>query len=85
MTNVNVSLPEPMKEWLERQVEGGGYGTVSEFVRALIRDAQKHQAENELEQLLLDGIQSGEPIDGKVVLARLRKKNAARSRKKRTK
>jgi len=83
MTNVNVSLPEPMKEWLEREVERGTYGTVSELVRTLIREAQKRQAEDELEQLLLEGIQSGEPIDGEVVMKRLRQKHAARSSKKR--
>ena len=83
MTNVNVSLPEPMKAWLEDQVEQGAYGTVSEVVRSLIRDAQRLRAEHDLEKLLLEGIKSGEPLDGEVVLKRLRKKNAARQRRSR--
>ena len=82
MTNVNVSLPEPMKEWLEAEVKRGNYGTVSEVVRSLIREAQRRVGEDELEQLLLEGIQSGEPLDGKAVMKRLRKRNAARTSKK---
>lgn len=81
MTNVNVSLPEQMKDWLDRQVERGAFGTVSEVIRALIRDGQQRQAENELEELLLEGIQSGEPVDGKKVLKRVREKNASRTRR----
>jgi len=83
MTNVNVSLPEPMKEWLESEVKRGNYGTVSEVVRSLIREAQRRAGEDELEQLLLEGIQSGKPLDGKAVMKRLLKKNAARVSKKR--
>ena len=82
MTNVNVSLPEQMKEWLEAEVQSGTYGTVSEVVRALIRDAQKSRAEKDLEQLLVEGIQSGKPLDGKKVMRRLRQKNAARGARK---
>ncbi len=82
MTNVNVSLPEPMKEWLEAEVKRGNYGTVSEVVRSLIREAQRRAGDDELEQLLLEGIQSGKPLDGKAVMERLRKKNAARVSKK---
>ena len=83
MTNVNVSLPEPMKEWLESEVKRGNYGTVSEVVRSLIREAQRRAGEDDLEQLLLEGIQSGKPLDGKAVMKRLLKKNAARVSKKR--
>jgi len=85
MTNVNVSLPEPMKEWLEAEVKRGNYGTVSEVVRSLIREAQRRAGEDELEQLLLEGIQSGKPLDGKAFMRRLRKKNAAPVSKKRLK
>jgi len=82
MTNVNISLPEPMKEWLEAEVKRGNYGTVSEVVRSLIREAQQRAGQDELEQLLLEGIQSGKPLDGRAVMNRLRKKNAARVSKK---
>ena len=37
MTTMNVSLPEKMKEFVDGRVEAGGYQTVSEYVRDLIR------------------------------------------------
>lgn len=59
MTNLNVSLPEPMRSWVEAQVTGGRYGNASEYVRELIRRDQERQAEERLDQLLLEGLQSG--------------------------
>ena len=59
MTSLNVSLPESMREWIDDQVKKGGYGTASEFVREVIREAQKNKARQELEAKLLEGINSG--------------------------
>ena len=59
MTTMNISLPEPLKEFIEEQVSAGGYGTVSEYLRELIRANQKQRAQEKLEQLLLEGINSG--------------------------
>jgi antitoxin ParD1/3/4 len=63
MTSMNISLPEAMKEYIEAKVAAGGYGTVSEYIRELVRAAQKREAEEKLEALLLEGINSGEPIE----------------------
>jgi antitoxin ParD1/3/4 len=57
MTSLNVSLPEPMKAFIEEEVKRGGYSTPSEFVRELVREAQKRRARDEtrvLEALLSD-------------------------------
>jgi antitoxin ParD1/3/4 len=59
MTSLNVSLPEPMKKFIESEVKRGGYSTPSEYVRALVRAEQKRNAEDHLERLLLDGLGSG--------------------------
>jgi antitoxin ParD1/3/4 len=59
MTNLNVSLPEPMRDWIEAQVKGGRYGNASEYVRELIRRDQERQAQERLERLLLEGLDSG--------------------------
>ena len=59
MTSLNISLPEAMREFVEAQVAKGRYSTPSEFVRALIRDFQKRDLQEELDGLLLDGIRSG--------------------------
>ncbi len=62
MTNMNVSLPDTLKEYVEEQVNDGGYGTVSEYLRELIRADKKRKAQERLETLLLEGLESGDPI-----------------------
>jgi antitoxin ParD1/3/4 len=60
MTTMNVSLPEPLKAFVEERVEGGGYQTASEYVRDLIRQDQEKRisAQDKLEQMLLEGLNS---------------------------
>ena len=56
ITTLNVSLPEPMREWVQAQVAAGAFSTASEYVRSLIRADQKRAAEERLEALLLEGL-----------------------------
>jgi antitoxin ParD1/3/4 len=63
MTSLNVSLPKPLKDYVEINVKEGGYSTPSEYVRALIREDQKRRAEEALERALLQGLASGPPIE----------------------
>ena len=58
MTSMNISLPEPLKLFVEQQVSKGGYSTVSEYLRELIREAQRRTDRQELEAKLLAGLQS---------------------------
>jgi antitoxin ParD1/3/4 len=60
MTTLNISLPESLKTFVEDQVTSGGYSTVSEYVRSLIRDAQERKAREALESKLLAALE-GEP------------------------
>ena len=46
MTNMNVSLPESLKAYVEEQVSYGGYGTVSEYLRELIREDKKRKSQD---------------------------------------
>ena len=62
MTNMNVSLPETLKTYVEEQVTYGGYGTVSEYLRELIREDKKRKAQERLESFLLEGLDSGDPV-----------------------
>ena len=39
MTNMNISLPEPLKLFVEEQVSKGGYSTASEYVGELSASA----------------------------------------------
>jgi antitoxin ParD1/3/4 len=61
MTSMNVSLPEELKEYAEEQTKNG-YSTPSEYVRELIREDQKRRAKEKLNALLLEGLNSGEPL-----------------------
>jgi antitoxin ParD1/3/4 len=61
MTTMNISLPEPLKAFVDEQVKRG-YGTSSEYIRELIR---KDQDRLQLRELLLEGAASpkGAPAD----------------------
>ena len=59
---MNIALPESMKLFVQERVTAGGYSSVSEYVRELIRADQKHKIEERIDALLLEGIDSGEPI-----------------------
>jgi antitoxin ParD1/3/4 len=60
MTTMNISLPDDMKAFIERQVAQEGYASVSEYFRDLIREAQRRKAKLELEAKLAEGLQ-GKP------------------------
>lgn len=61
MATMNVSLPEPMKDWVESQTRTGRYANTSDYVRDLIRKDQD-QAEKiaHMQQLVSEGLASGE-------------------------
>ena len=59
MPSLNISLPAPLREWIDAQIKGGRYGNASEYLRELIRRDQERQAQERLEELLLEGIKSG--------------------------
>jgi antitoxin ParD1/3/4 len=60
MESMNISLPEPLKEFVDGQIASGRYSSVSEYVRELIREDEKRKAEERLETLLLEGLQGKE-------------------------
>jgi antitoxin ParD1/3/4 len=63
MATMNVSLPEPMKAWVERQTQTGRYSNASDYVRDLIRrDQERASAIAELQQAIDEGLASGTPI-----------------------
>lgn len=63
MTTLNISLPEAMRSFVDQQVSDGGYSTASEYVRGLIREDQKRRAQERLEALLLEGLNSGVSVE----------------------
>lgn len=63
MTTLTISMPDSLKAFIEGEVGTKGYGNVSEYVRTLVRGEQERQANARLEELLLEGLASGEPND----------------------
>jgi len=57
---MNISLPDPLKDFVDTQITSGRYSSVSEYVRELIREDEKHKAEARLEAMLLEGLASPE-------------------------
>lgn len=52
MATMTVSLPDPMKEWIEAQIRRGQYASTSDYVRDLVRrDRARRERELTLEEL----------------------------------
>ena len=59
MFPLEITLPDPLREFVEAQVSAGRAPTISDFVRQLVRDAQQKQSRQALEGALLQGRHSG--------------------------
>jgi len=68
MATMNVSLPDPMREWVEAQVKGGEFANASDYIRDLIRhDQARRQA---LQGAIQEGLDSGRsPRKAEAVMA----------------
>ncbi|MEJ1937263.1 type II toxin-antitoxin system ParD family antitoxin [Nostoc sp. NIES-2111] len=63
MNSINISLPDVMRAYVEEQVAQGGYSSVSEYFRELVRQDQKPRAKERLEIMLLEGLNSGDATE----------------------
>ena len=60
MTTMNISLPDPMKTWVEGQAETGRYSNASDYVRDLIRrDQERHAKIAHMQRLVNEARDSG--------------------------
>lgn len=84
MQSMNISLPDPLKQFVDGQIAQGRYSSASEYVRELIRADEKRKAEDELEAKLLEGLKSSKavltPADWKEIRAEALAKVAARKK-----
>ena len=52
MATMTVSLPDPMKDWIEAQIRRGEYASISDYVRDLVRrDRARREQELTLAEL----------------------------------
>jgi antitoxin ParD1/3/4 len=78
MTSTNISLPESLRQYVERQVESGDWGTPGEYIRELVRQDRDRRLAA-LEESLLEGLASprfeldADEIRSKGVVSALRK------------
>jgi antitoxin ParD1/3/4 len=65
MATMNVSLPDPLKHFVDEEVREGGYASTSDYMRDLIRQRQRVKAEETLRRLIAEGLASGpaEPLE----------------------
>ena len=54
MATMNISLPDPMKSWVEAQTDGVRYANSSDYIRDLIRRDQERSAKIAHWQRLID-------------------------------
>jgi len=60
MATMNISLPEPMRDWVQSQIEDGMYSSSSDYVRDLIRRDQDNRRQQRLLQAAItEGLKSG--------------------------
>jgi len=81
MQTMNISLPEPLKAFIDGQIAEGRYSSVSEYIRELIRDDEKRKAQERLETLLLEGLEGEETELTREALDAIRKEAVARIKK----
>ena len=79
---MNISIPETLKSFVDSRVTSGGFGSHSEYIRALVRKDEQEAAKDEqeaakdaLRTLIADGLRSPEARPW----AQLRDELAARS------
>ena len=60
MATMNISLPDPMKDWVEAQAETGRYSNSSDYVRDLIRrDQVRAEKIAAMNIMIQEGLDSG--------------------------
>jgi antitoxin ParD1/3/4 len=79
---ITISLPAEMIAELRAAIEAGEFTNVSEAVRDALRQWRRSRTvialnDEELRRLVVEGRESGDPIDAEAVLRRLRDKYAA--------
>ncbi|MBD2579473.1 type II toxin-antitoxin system ParD family antitoxin [Oscillatoria sp. FACHB-1406] len=61
---LNISLPEQIQAFIEEQTSVAGLNSVSEYIYQLIlREKERIARQEQIESLLLEGLDSGEPIE----------------------
>lgn len=58
VTTLNISIPKPMRAFINKRVAEADYGTPSDYLRSLVRADRKRRAEEKFRTLMLEGFSS---------------------------
>jgi antitoxin ParD1/3/4 len=62
MATMNISLPDPMRDWVEAQIKTGQYANNSDYLRDLIRKNPSNTKKlKSLQEAITQGFASGKP------------------------
>lgn len=64
METMQIAIPETIHDYVRERVHEGGFGSASDYVCELIRLDRKRRAKQKLEDLLVEGLNSGDPMEG---------------------
>ena len=63
MATMNISLPDPMRDWVEAQIKTGQYANNSDYLRDLIRKDQRNSEKlKALQEAITQGFASGKAV-----------------------
>jgi antitoxin ParD1/3/4 len=57
--SLGISLPQSQREFVDAEVAARGYASASDYFSELITAEQKRRAQERLEELLIEGVNSG--------------------------
>ena len=60
MATMNISLPDPLRDWVQEQIQDGNYSSSSDYVIDLIRrDRELREQKTVLQEAITTGLKSG--------------------------
>jgi len=63
MKHLSVPVSEELDEKIRKRMAVGGFGSMAEYLRHAVRQDLERAEKAKLERLLLEGLESGEPIE----------------------
>jgi antitoxin ParD1/3/4 len=64
MAQLNISVPDGLKDWVDSRVAEGRYSSTSDLVRDLIRSRQDEEAQLAALQAAIDKGRASPPLEG---------------------
>jgi antitoxin ParD1/3/4 len=59
MDNINVTVPEPIRDWVEAQARAGGHATIADYVCHVLESEHRRLVRAEIDEQLHAGLDSG--------------------------